>query len=548
MQCTYDSPENEDDISADHNGGGRLTFPGGRRAVTLCLRVLLLIALCSAGGISEASGGPDEMLVTVAESSNFEATCTSQECDTFVAMCDQRAAHLSRIAFGVTADDRELVAAIVASPAADLSTRDDRLRILVIGNIHSGECAGKEALLAMLRDLSSSPDHPWLRGAVLIVVPNYNADANDRMATTNRPGQAGPVRGMGRRENSQGLDLNRDFMKVESPEAASLIRLMTDFDPHLFIDCHTTNGSRHRYALTYDIPHNPSTSPKIRDYLRNDMMPRVTQELEDRGTATFYYGNFNEEHTTWTTYGHEPRYSTEYSGLRGRLGILAEAYSYISFADRISATRAFVTSCISDALAQAHTIRMLTERVDRELIRQQRKGASGIPIAIDSTLVAFPDRVLIRGYRQDIPFDYECEFLGAFQAVKEVTLPEAYLVPERLARVLQLLRRHGIQMEQLTEDRTLNVETDRIATVETSQRSFQGHRMQRVTALRRTSRETVARGTWVVTTRQPLARVAAYLLEAESNDGIVVWNIVDDAPQEGVDYPVRRLSERLARQ
>ena len=138
---------------------------------------------------------------------------------------------------------------------------------------------------------------------VLIFAPNYNADANDRIGKGNRPGQIGPENGMGRRENAQNLDLNRDFVKIESPEARSLVGLIDKVNPHLFIDCHTTNGSKHRYQLTYDVPHNPAVADPIRSYLRNQVMPTVTSKLAEQGTDTFYYGNFDSEHTKWTTFG-----------------------------------------------------------------------------------------------------------------------------------------------------------------------------------------------------------------------------------------------------
>ena len=272
----------------------------------------------------------DRFPLTVAEKSDWKSTSTSGQVVEFIDACAGQAEHVSQFAFGKTVEGRDMVAVSIASPAYELGKEDARAKILVIGNIHSGECAGKEALLMMIRELAADAQHRWLKNCVLIIAPNYNADANDRVGKNNRPGQLGPENGMGRRENAQDLDLNRDFAKLESPEARNLIKLIDQVNPHLFIDCHTTNGSKHQYALTYDVPHNPATAAPIRDFLRKKMMPEVTNRcLDKNGFHSFYYGNFNREHTSWTTYGYEPRYSTEYVGLRGRLAILSEAYSYI---------------------------------------------------------------------------------------------------------------------------------------------------------------------------------------------------------------------------
>src|SRR5438445_259163 len=88
------------------------------------------------------------------------------------------------------------------------------------------------------------------RSGYRATAPIYDADGNERVAKTNRPGQVGPEEGMGQRANARGLDLNRDFIKLEAPETQGLVRFLNEWNPHLFIDTHTTNGSYHRYTIT----------------------------------------------------------------------------------------------------------------------------------------------------------------------------------------------------------------------------------------------------------------------------------------------------------
>ena len=167
-------------------------------------------------GVSQTSGDSSQSPLTVAESSDFKSTSKSAEVVGFIDACVKKAAHVSRFDWGETVEGKTLVGAIVAKQAYKLGDQDDRNVVLLLGNIHSGECAGKEALLILLRELTDNPDHPWLKQNVILFAPNYNADGNDRMGKDNRPGQVGPVNGMGRRENAQQLDLNRDFSKIES--------------------------------------------------------------------------------------------------------------------------------------------------------------------------------------------------------------------------------------------------------------------------------------------------------------------------------------------
>ena len=142
---------------------------------------------------------------------------------------------------------------------------------------------------------------------------------------------------MGQRPNGQGLDLNRDHVKLESPEARGQVKFLNEWDPHVVIDTHTTNGSRHRYTLTYAAPLNPSGDEAPIAFIRDELLPAVSASLEQRtGYATFFYGNFDREMTRWQTYSPMPRFGGPYRGLRGTMSILSEAYAYAPTATAFS--------------------------------------------------------------------------------------------------------------------------------------------------------------------------------------------------------------------
>ena len=130
------------------------------------------------------------------------------------------------------------------------------------GNIHGGEVCGKEALQMLLRDLLAGQHREWRESMVLLIAPIYNADGNERVSLTNRGRQHGPIEGMGQRPNAQGYDLNRDHMKLDSPEARSVARLFSEYDPQVAIDLHTTNGTRHAYHITYSPRSTPTRRPR----------------------------------------------------------------------------------------------------------------------------------------------------------------------------------------------------------------------------------------------------------------------------------------------
>jgi dipeptidyl-peptidase 4 len=512
------------------------------------LRGFLFFVFVVSAILPVPAGGQQEIssLKTVAEASDFRATCRSHECESFVDTCDL-ASHVTCYDYGKTLDQRPMVAAVVANPPVAHPFQglknDSRLRIVLLGNIHSGECSGKEALLALLRELAADPNHPWLRNAIVIIAPNYNADANDRIGLEHRPGQLGPEEGMGLRENTMGLDLNRDFMKLQSPEARALVRLIHEFDPHMFIDCHTTNGSKHQYKLTYDIPHNPTCRPEIRDYLRQRMMPAVTEDLLKKGLKSFYYGNFNRDNTEWMTFGDEPRYSTEYVGLRGILGILSEDYSYATYRERIEATDLFVRACVEQLLADGDRVRKMLADIRESDRSVAATSPDKLLVHLASKLAAFEEPFTVAGFKDSQPHDYQVRFLGDYQPAKTVNAPWCYLVPAEFSLQVERLAMHGIEIERLVSEATLPVTLSSFSSIEPVR--FQGLPMVAAQTRAREEQRNIPAETFVIRTGQPLARLITYLLEPESNDGLVAWKFFDSQIGKGLDYPVVRVEKAV---
>ncbi|MFM7164713.1 MAG: M14 family metallopeptidase [Planctomycetaceae bacterium] len=508
-----------------------------------CCELCLLLLLCCGRVLAvpqDFAGARD--LPTVAEASDYQATSTSEEVLIFLRACDERAGHVRMFEFGRTEQDREMSGLVIADPPVGdweqlRSGGDGRLVVMLLGNIHSGECDGKEALLMLARELALTSDHPWLKQAVFVLVPNYNADGNDQVSVENRPGQVGPVRGMGRRETSRGFDLNRDFVKLETAEGRALVRLIDRWNPHVFIDCHTTNGSVHRYPLTYDIPHNPAVAAPLREFLRGEFMPEVTERMRKAGFETFYYGNFARQQTRWESFGFEPRYSTEYLGLRGRIGILSESYSYADYRTRVFASREFVRQCVEVSLSRAGQISRVLGELERGAELGQGRGGD---LPLNAVLGPFEQKVTVLGRvpGSDEPRDYAVEYWGRYEATKRVSLPVACVLPEASESVLQNLRNHGVRLSVLQQAVKVPVVVRRIASISRSAMAFQQHHLvQLETEEVRVERELGA-GTVIVLTAQPLGRLAAWLLEAESCDGLTTWNFFDGVLREGGEYPV----------
>jgi dipeptidyl aminopeptidase/acylaminoacyl peptidase len=493
-------------------------------------------------------------LLTVAEKSDFQATSRHADVVDFCERLAKRSPVVRLGELGTSSEGRKLPLLILADPPVatpEEAARGGKLVVFVMANIHAGEVDGKEGVLMLARDIATAKERPLLKDLVLVIVPDFNADGNERIARTNRTTQNGPAEGVGVRTNAQGFDLNRDYVKLESPEVRSLVRFFNRWDPAVVVDCHTTDGSFHRYTLTYEGGRCPAGDERVVTYVRDTLLPEVGKRLEkETGYLSYFYGNFSAGRARWVTVPPTPRYGSHYVGLRNRIGILSESYTYAPYKDRVLASRGFVKGICEYAAANRDKIDKLLSEARRDTVRAGKdlKDSDRVVPRSKPAPVGRPHPFL--GYVEEVkngrrvstgqPKEYEVTYWGGAEPTLSVRRPFAYLVPAGLAHVVENLQRHGAEVEELREDVELDVEAYRIDKV-THDALFQKHQPTSVEATPRKESRRVAAGTLLVRTAQPLGSLAAYLLEPQSEDGLVTWNFLDDALKEGGDFPVLRL-------
>ena len=424
-------------------------------------------------------------------------------------------------------------------------------------NIHGGEVEGKEAAQMLLRDLTHGGLSRLLDSLVLLVVPIYNADGNDHVGPgdENRPGQNGPSR-IGRNPGGMGLNLNRDYVKQEAPETRASSRLIGMWDPDLFIDLHTTNGSYHGYVLTYSPGLNPNTNPAT-DFVRDRFLPLLRNRMQRRhGQRTFSYGNFRNQDPDsltlgWETYDARPRFGTNWMGLRGRLAVLSEGYSNADFKTRIQATYNFAVEILRLAAEQRSTIKSVVQassrlELDSVAVRSMLAPSSLQPVIAEITSSAGEGSGgYARRERTGVYRSIRMPVFDRFAASRKELLPAAYLVPARLRRVVDLLRRQGVEVDSLIQPWRGPAEAFALESL-TVGPLFEGHRTMQAEGQWSSQPvdTSIAAGWYLVPTRQRLGVLAAYLLEPASEDGVVTWNLLDREIAPGTIYPILRLRSR----
>ena len=502
---------------------------------------------------------PPNLPTTRPERTNYTETSRYADVIAFLDSLKRLNAPLAFGSIGRTSEGREIPYVIASRPlvlSAAEARATGKLIVYVQGNIHAGEVEGKEALQSLLRDLTFAPGTNVLDSIVLVAVPIYNADGNERFLPQERQrgSQNGPEM-VGQRPNTQGpngqgYDLNRDYIKADAPETRASLAMFNEWNPDVFVDLHTTDGSFHGYALTYSPSLHPSAP--LGDYSRT-LLATLRERVRTRdGFEIFDYGNFNDGggreistdsvHSGWYTYDSHPRFGTNYYGLRGGISILSEAFSHDPFERRIRSTYSFVTQLLSLVAERSGEIRGLEQRAAADLA-----GTTKPEIALISDLPKTPPLALVtfevlertgdtsrtqpgvpKGMRRTGHF--KTQMMPDFDRFVPTLLrrmPEAYYLSDTAA--VARLRLHGLTVDPVQRNWLLpRMDRFVVDSAVRSPRAFQGHNEMRVTGhWELTGTQHDNSGLYVVRTSQPLGRLATYLLEPESDDGLVTWNMFD---------------------
>ncbi len=484
--------------------------------------------------------------------------------------------------YGYTTEGRPLPLAVIGAPGASAEQvlATNKTRVYIQGNIHAGEVEGKEALLWLLRSIARGERNAWLKTTVLLINPIYNADGNERVSVSNRGSQAGPVGGMGTRENAQGLDLNRDGTKMETAEARSMAGLLTRYQPHVAMDLHTTDGSSTSgFNMTYETSLNPNNSKAQTSLLRDVLLPEITKSVKAKhGSDWFYYGGVSGtgEQRAWRSDAElaKPRYTSTYYGVRNILGLLTETYSYASFKTRILETYWFLEESLGYVATHGETVRDVVAKANAEsIIGQQLAVRQQLVKAPALQKIVFAPTIAVRNpYVADRPYRLRPDgqdraavttemlpFFGTAEPTETTLAPRVWVVPmtaaaaatsaptpapggfgggrggaqgtptqRMMATVIDRLEAHGIRYRVTTAEQPFSGDRFKIATNTVETREYQGaHKGRTLTGAWEATEQTVPAGSLVIPMDQPLARLAFILMDPRSDDGFMWWNLLD---------------------
>jgi hypothetical protein len=519
-------------------------------------RALVLALLLAPPALGVAEERVPESWLTPAERADFQATPSYDETIAFLRRLEAQLPEMKLEFYGTSAAGRPLPLVILSAERAFAPAAAQALAkpvVLIQNGIHAGEIDGKDAALMLLRDIALGGRRDLLAASTLLIVPIFNVDGHERVSPYNRPNQDGPVLGMGFRTTADGHDLNRDYLKLVTPEARQMVQLIHLWQPHLFVDTHVTDGVDLDWVITWAIPEAPLLAPPVDGWLQRNFPP-VLAAVEAAGHRQGPYVSLVDSLDPtrgFESLVFEPRYSTGYLPLRHRPVVLLESHSHKPYRARVLATRDFLAALVIQAGRAGTALRSAIAEAAFAVVQR------GLPTAAPSEIVVTyargesePYRVpfydwlrspsLVTGgeaihYRRGVVKELEVPWFHRLVAGLKLPRPRGYLVLPGWPAIERRLLDHGLRFERLPQELELEVETARLREPRPAAASYQGETPLEAKVTRNSERRIVPAGTLWVPADQPDFAVAVQLLEPEAPDSVLSWGLVSGL-FEGKEY------------
>jgi hypothetical protein len=443
---------------------------------------------------------------------------------------------------GETPQGKELKVIIVSKDKAfspEQAKKTGKAIILIQNGIHPGEIEGKDACMLLLREIlvTKEKEH-FLDNIILLIIPVLNIDGHERLSPFNRPNQNGPKK-MGWRTNALNLNLNRDYLKADTPEIRSFLKLFNDWLPDFMIDNHTTNGADYQYHVTYGIETHQNIDRSLLSWIEKKYMPHLIQKVEADG---FIIGPYMEFKSGTIESGivdlpSLPRLSHGYCATQNRVCLLVETHSLKPFANRVLSTKSMMEHTISFVNDNQKEIITLNRQADKQTLKNYLIDKKKFPLVLAGN--GKFDKFLFKGFEwydehseitgtpvrkyTNEPIEIEIPIFNKANSLKKIIVPDAYLVPPEFTNVIDVIKAHQINFDILNGRKKLNVEKYKFKNVKFAQIPYEGRQLLSFNCSVSNELVELEPGTLVIFTNQRELRVIVNLLEPEAPDSFVNW-------------------------
>ncbi|MFD2530746.1 M14 family metallopeptidase [Polaribacter marinaquae] len=432
----------------------------------------------------------------------------------------------------------------------DEITNSSKNRILINNGIHPGESDGIDASMMLLRDIVQNDSlQEKYKNTLIAVIPVYNVGGSLNRNSHTRANQNGPLE-YGFRGNARNFDLNRDFIKQDTKNAAAFAEIFHAVQPDVFIDNHVSNGADYQYAITHLFTQHNKLGGKLGSFLETTMRPEIEQSLEDKNIIITPYVNVwgNTPEAGFSQFFDSPRYSTGYTTLFNTLGLMVETHMLKPYKIRVEQTYELMLSAFDFTDKNSEKIKELRAKALEEILAKKKYP---IAFAVDNTK---PTTLNFKGYEASYidskvttgkrlfydttkPFEKETNYYNNFKITKEIEIPDAYILKQGWHKVVDRLDNNAIAYTRFKNDTTITVEVSHIKDFKTRSAAYEGHYLHYGTETVKSTKEVAFKaGDLLIPTNQNGLRYLIETLEAEATDSFFNWNFFDTILQKKEGY------------
>lgn len=470
--------------------------------------------------------------------------------------------------FGVSPQGRELPLLIVDAHGnfdPESVRKSGNMVMLINACIHPGEPEGKDAGLLLIRNIAfRNIDQSLLNNVTILFIPIFNVDGHERFGPYNRINQNGPAE-MGWRTTMQNLNLNRDFMKADAPEMKAWLKLYNTWNPDFFIDTHTTDGADYEYVVTYALEDRGNIDPAIGEWLATKFTPEFEQKMEKAGFPVFPYVSFRQWHNPRSgliSRPAPPMLSQGYVAVHNRPGLLIETHMLKPYKPRVESTMEVIRVALGILNREAENLKRMFVQADEATAsaasRKQKIAVKFDVSKTDSLMVDFRG-ISYHSIKSDLtggewfiydnkPEKFVLPFYNKPVVTTWVELPQAYIIPAEFTEIIERVKLHGIEVNILKKELTLDVSTYHFYDVTFRQSSNEGRQMPSFKSEPVVQTMNFAIGSAIVFTNQRSARVIAHLLEPDAQDSFVSWgffNIFFEQKEYSETYVMEKMARKM---
>jgi murein tripeptide amidase MpaA len=416
--------------------------------------------------------------------------------------------------------------------------------VLFINNgIHPGESCGIDASLMLARDLLSGKDPygAFLENTVLVIVPVFNVGGALNRSAYHRANQNGPLE-QGFRGNARNLDLNRDFIKLDSKNTRSLVGILREWDPDVLVDTHTSNGADYPYVITLINSHQQRHEPAQRSFLDNTMLPFLFNAMKETPyeMSPYVWSVNRSPDNGIRAFMDYPRYTSGYASLFNTMAFTVETHMFKPFEDRVRSTwhllRETLRCCSTHRESILDTKKLAwREKVNRseftlhwaldtsrfEMIHFRGYPAKSKPGALTGHPQPYYDRS--QTWEREIPY------FRFYSPTTTIKVPDFYVLPSAWPEVVDRLKLNNVEMSPLSTDTVMEVEVYYIEEYESVNNPYNGHfRHSNVEVRKEIQRIQLMAGDLMIPVKQRAIEYLVQTLEPQGYDSFFSWNFFDE--------------------